>query len=86
MWIDAAYTVNTEMKNQTGGDMSMGIGVLHGKYSKQKLNVKSSIEAELVGVSKYIPYNIKLLCFMYEKEYTVENNTLFHGNQSTILM
>ena len=33
-WIDAAYAVNPDMKSQTGGAMSMGIGVLHAKSSK----------------------------------------------------
>ena len=41
----------------------MGLGVLHAKCSKQKLNVKSSIEAELVGVSEYIPYKYGYVCY-----------------------
>ena len=86
MWIDAAYAVNADMKSQTGGAMAMGIGVLHGKCSKQKLNVKSSIEAELVGVSEYIPYNIWLLLFMDMQGYEVKDNVLYQDNQSTILM
>ena len=36
----------------------MGYGLFHGKSSKQKINVKSSIEAYLVGVSEYLSYNI----------------------------
>ena len=51
-------------KSQTGGTMSLGLGVLHAKGNKQKLNVKSSTEAELVANSDYIPYNIWLLMFM----------------------
>ena len=31
MWVDAAYAVNPDMKSQTGGAMSMGIGVMHRK-------------------------------------------------------
>ena len=86
MWIDAAYAVNPDMKSQTGGAMSMGIGVVHAKCGKQKLNVKSSTESELVGVSEYIPYFIWLLYFMHEQGYTVESSKLFQDNQSTILM
>ena len=63
-WIDAAYAVNPDMKSQTGGAISLGVGVLHAKSSKQKLNVISSTEAKLVGTSKYIPYNLWLLMFM----------------------
>ena len=86
MWIDAAYAVNPDMKSQTGKTVSIGTGVIHGKCSKQKLNVKSSTEAELVGVSEYIPYNIWLLYFMHEQGYAIKNNILFQDNQSTILM
>ena len=40
-WIDAAYAVHPDMKSQTGGCMSFGTGILHGKSGKQKLNVKA---------------------------------------------
>ena len=85
-WIDAAYAVNPDMKSQTGGCMSLGVGVLHAKSNKQKLNVKSSTEAELVGTSEYIPYNLWLLMFMHMQGYTIKNNILYQDNQSTILM
>ena len=85
-WIDAAYAVNSDMRSQTGGAMSMGLGVLHAKCSKQKLNVKSSTEAELVGASEYLPYNLWLMLFMSEQGYKIKDNTLYQDNQSTILM
>ena len=34
IWVDAAYTMNPDMKSQTGGAMSVIIGVLHGKCNK----------------------------------------------------
>ena len=58
LWIDAAYTVNPDMKSQTGGDISMGIGILYGKCGNQRLNVKRSMEAEMVDVSDNIVYYI----------------------------
>ena len=85
-YIDSAYAVHPDMRSQTGGAMSMGLGVLHAKSSKQKLNVKSSTEAELVGNSDYLPYNIWLLMFMTMQGYEVKNNVLYQDNQSTILM
>ena len=57
-WIDAAYAVHNNMRGHTGGAISMGYGIMHGKASKQKINVKSSTESELVGMGKYVPYNI----------------------------
>ena len=41
-WIDAAYAVHTNMRSHTRGEISMGYVILHGKSSKQKINVKSS--------------------------------------------
>ena len=76
-WIDAAYAVNLDMKSQTGGAMSLGIGVLHANSNKQKLNVKSSTDTELVGNSEYIPYNLWLLMFMGEQGYTINDNVLY---------
>ena len=51
-WMDAAYAVHPNMRSHTGGATSMGWGLLHSKSSKQKLNTKSSTEAEIVGVSE----------------------------------
>ena len=66
--------------------MSLGVGVFHAKSSKQKLNIKSSTEAELVGSSDHIPYNLWLLMFMNMQDYTINNSVLYQDNQSTILM
>ena len=57
-WVDAAYALNPDMKSHTGGSLSLGHGTLSNKSSTQKLNTKSSTEAELVGLSEYLPYNI----------------------------
>ncbi len=57
-WIDASFAVHPNMKSHTGGAISFGKGVIHAKSSKQKINTKSSTEAELVGVSEYLPYHI----------------------------
>ena len=85
-WIDAAYVVNADMRRLTGGAISFGLGVLHAKCSKQKLNVKSSTEAELVGASEYIPYNLWLVLFMSEQGYKIKDNVLYQDNRSTMLM
>ena len=52
------------MRGHNGGAISMMYGLLHRNDYKQKINMKSSTEAELVGVRKYLPYNILLLMFM----------------------
>ena len=85
-WIDAAYAVHPNMRSHTGGTMSMGLGVLHCKSSKQKLNTKSSTEAEVVGTSDYVPYNIHMVMFMKHQGYDLKTNILYQDNQSAIRM
>ena len=85
-WIDAAYAVHHNMRSHTGGTISFGTGVVHAKSSKQKLNTKSSTEAELVGLSEYLPYNIWLLNFLNAQGYRIESNIVFQDNQSAIRM
>eukprot|EP00957_Ditylum_brightwellii_P138707 10573080-Ditylum_brightwellii.AAC.1 len=54
-WVEAACAAHPNMRSHTGGAMSFAWGIVHARTSKQKLNTKSSLEAEIVGVSEYIP-------------------------------
>ena len=85
-WVDAAYAVHHNMRSHTGGSMSFGWGTIHNKSSKQKLNTKSSTEAEIVGVSDYIPYNIWLVNFLKGQGYELQHNIIYQDNTSAIRM
>ena len=85
-WIDAAYAVHPNMRSHTGGCMSMGTGTMHARSSKQKLNTKSSTEAEVVGLSEYIPYSIWLVYFLQEQGFHLTTNHIHQDNQSAIKM
>ena len=85
-WIDAAYGVHRDMRSHTGGAMSFGYGIVHYLSAKQKLNVKSSTEAEVVGMSDYLPFNIWLRMFLEEQGYYLKKNVLYQDNQSAIRM
>lgn len=63
-WIDGLYVVHADMRGHTGGGMSLDWGLMHAKASKQKLSSKSSTEAEVITVSKYVPYKVWLINFM----------------------
>ena len=41
-WVYAAYAVHENMRSQTGGEISMGYGMLHFSSRKLKLNTKRS--------------------------------------------
>lgn len=53
-FVDAAFAVHNDMKSHTGGGISWGIGILLSMCQKQKLNAKSSTEAEIMGVGDFI--------------------------------
>jgi hypothetical protein len=83
-WVDASYAVHRDMKSHTGGVVSFGRGAVMSKSSKQKLNVKSSTEAELVGASDYLPYPIWCKKFLEYQGYVVKENILHQDNESAI--
>ena len=41
--------------------MSCGVGIIHGKTSKEKLNKKITTESEVVAVNEYVPYKIHII-------------------------
>jgi len=74
------------MRSPTDGAISMGLYVLHTRSSKQRLNAKSSKEAEVVGVSDYLPYNLHFVMFLREQGYTVKENIFYQDNKYAIKM
>jgi hypothetical protein len=83
-WVDAAYGVHNDMKSHTGGVISLGGGVVMCKSSKQKLNTKSSTEAELVGASDYLPSKIWAKFFLEAQGHQITTNVFEQDNQSAI--
>ena len=82
-WVDASYGVHHDMKSHTGGVMSLGTGAAYSTSKKQKLNTKSSTEAELVGIEDVLPQALWTKYFMEAQGYGI--TTLLHqDNQSTI--
>jgi hypothetical protein len=51
LWsVDASFAIHKDMRSHTGAVLSLGQGALMSMSIKQKINTKSSTEAELVGV------------------------------------
>jgi hypothetical protein len=82
-WVDASYGVHDDMRSHTGGTMSMGTGAVYSTSRKQKLNTKSSTEAELVGIDDVLPQALWTKYFMEAQGYGV-STILNQDNQSTI--
>jgi hypothetical protein len=83
-WVDTSYAIHHDMRGHTGGVISMGHGVFHSKSSKQKLNIKSSTESEVVGASDYIPWTLWAKRFLEYQGYNLCQNIFYQDNESTI--
>ena len=83
-WVDASYRIHQDKRGHTGGIMSGGIGILHHKSSKQKLNTKSSTETEVVGASDYITYTLWMKRFLNEQGYKVNRTIYYQDNKSAM--
>jgi len=64
----------------------MGTGAVQSGSAKQKMNTRSSTEAELVGVDDVISNILWTKFFIEEQGYDVEKNILFQDNKSSILL
>ena len=85
-WVDASYGVHPDLRSHTGGTMSLGKGSVYSSSIRQKLNTRSSTEAELVGVNDMMGLILWTRNFIEAQEYKVQDNTLYQDNQSAILL
>ena len=85
-WIDASFAVHPDMQSHTGVTMSLGHGCPYSSTKKQKINTKSSTEAELVGVDDGLPMVIWTRNFLKAQGLTVNDNVVYQDNMSSILL
>jgi hypothetical protein len=85
-YVDAAFAVHPDLKSHTGAIMSYGGGAAQSISRKQKLNTRSSTEAELVGADDVAIMIMWTKLFMEAQGYNIEKNILYQDNKSTILL
>ena len=85
-WIDASFAVHPDMRSHTGGAMTLGKGAIYGTSTRQKINTKSSTEAELVGVNDVMPQVLWTRYFLEAQGYSVRDSIVYQDNQSAILL
>jgi hypothetical protein len=79
------FAVHPNMMSHTGAAMSNGNGCIVSVSSKQKLNTRSSAEAELVGVDDCMAKILWTENFMEGKGYNM-STTAYQENKSAILL
>ena len=85
-WVDAAYTVHTYCRSNTGAGMSLGQSMAMSYSWKQKINTKSSTEAELVGVDDSLGYILWARYFLLAQGYDMQPSLVYQDNMSAILL
>jgi hypothetical protein len=85
-YVDASFAVHVDFKSHTGAIMSYGNGAAMTMSRKQKLNTRSSTEAELVGVDDAVNMILWTKLFLGAQGYNVEKNTIYQDNKSAILL
>ena len=73
-YVDAAFAVHTDFKSHTGAVMTFGQGAIQTLSRKQKLNTKSSTDAELVGADDAAVMILWTMLFLEAQGYKVERN------------
>ena len=85
-WVDASFGVHHDLKSHTGATMTMGKGSPISILSKQKINTRSSTEAELVGVNDVMYLILWVRHFLESQGYTVTDNIVYQDNESAMLL
>ena len=66
--------------------MTMGNGAMQIMSKKQKLNSRSSTEAEIIGVDDAATLILWTRLFLEAQGYSIEKNILYQDNKSSILL
>ena len=85
-YVDASFAVHPDFKSHTGAVMTMGRGAIQSISRKQKLNTRSSTEAELIGVDDAMVMILWTKLFLEEQGYGIKENILYQDNKSAILL
>eukprot|EP00934_Nitzschia_sp_Nitz4_P004202 Nitzschia sp. Nitz4//scaffold466_size5842//986//4399//NITZ4_009198-RA/size5842-processed-gene-0.7-mRNA-1//-1//CDS//3329552510//4192//frame0 len=83
-YIDASYAVHNDYRSHTGAILTMGKGAIHSISSKQKINTRSSTEAELVAVDDMLSRAQWTKQFIEAQGYKVGASIFHRDNESSM--
>jgi hypothetical protein len=85
LWhLDASFAVHKDAKSHTGATMTVGKGAVVSVSTKQKINTRSSTEAELVSIDDVISKVLWMKRFMEAQGCDIEHNIILRDNQSSM--
>ena len=78
--------MHADYKSHTGACLSFGHGCPVNISSKQKINTRSSTEAELVTINDAMALVLWCWLFIMGQGFDVHDNIVYQDNQSTMLL
>jgi hypothetical protein len=85
-YVDASFAVHPDFKSHIGAVMMLGKGAMQSIARKQKMNVRSSTERELVAVDNAATMILWTKLFLEAQGYDVDKNIVYQDNKSAILL
>jgi hypothetical protein len=85
-YVDASFAVHPDFKSHTGAVMMLGKGAMQSIARKQKMNMRSSTEGELVAVDNAATMILWTKLFLEAQGYDVEKSIVYQDNKSVILL
>jgi len=85
-WVDSSYAVHLDMRSHSRIYMMLGKVTAYSTSSMQKLNTKSSTEAELLANDNSMTQVLWTRHFIATQGEHVPTMTIYQDNKSTILL
>ena len=79
-YVDTVFAVHKDIRSHTVGFVTMATGVAYMQSRKQKLDTKSSTEADLVGLDDVLIQVIWTRSFLKEQGYIIHDNVIYQDN------
>jgi hypothetical protein len=76
-YVDALFVVHPDFKSHTSAVMKLGKGAMQSIARKQKMNVRSSTEGELVAVDNAATMILWTKLFLAAQGYDVDKNIVY---------
>ena len=86
LFVDASYAIHDVCIGHTSSMLTLGSLAITSFSRKQKIDAKSSTEAELIGVDDDLSKILWTRYFMKSQGYKIDENILFQANKSAILL
>ena len=87
LYVDASYGVHRDGKSHTGSCVVIGdVGAVHCRSTKQGIVAKSSIEAELIGLSDSANQGLHMRNFLVMQGYKMPAVIIYQDNLSCMAL